>query len=158
MGYEIGPKRGVANHYGPRETDNQFGGQDNTNGKIKSVSYDFDFDKLPAQGSGNLEYQLPANTVIVSAHLVVKEAFTSASTHTMKVGLTTTAGVVVDDDGLIAAAQATNALITTKGSYIKGAGALVDKTIGTAACEVTVASSHTLTAGKGKLIVHYIYN
>ena len=45
MGYEIGPKRGVANHYGPRETDNQFGGQDNTNGKIKSVSYDFDFDK-----------------------------------------------------------------------------------------------------------------
>lgn len=158
MGYEIGPKRGVANHYGPRETDNQFGGQDNTNGKVKSVSYDFDFDKLPAQGSGNLEYQLPANTVIVSAHLLVKEAFTSASSHTMTVGLTTTAGAVVDADGLIAAAQATNGLVTTKGSYIEGAGALIDKTIGTAACEVTVASSHTLTAGKGKLIVQYIYN
>ena len=35
MGYEIGSKRGVANHYGPRGTDGQYGGQDNSVGKIK---------------------------------------------------------------------------------------------------------------------------
>ncbi len=158
MGYEIGPKRGVANHYGPRETDNQFGGQDNTSGKVKSVSYEFDFDKLPAHGASNLEYQLPANTIIVSAHLVVEEATTSGGTETATMGLTDVDGSVVDVDGLATASQLTNALLRTKGSYIKGAGDLIDKTIGTKAAQLTFTPSVTLTAGKFKVIIRYIYN
>ena len=159
MGYEVGPKRGVATHYGPRNADNQYGGQDNSVGKVKSASWEFDYDDLPAYNAGNLAQQIPANAVLVSAHLVVEEAFTSGSSHTMTMGLTNaSSGSVVDVDGLATASELTNALLTVKGSYIKGAGALIDKTIGTAACQLTLTPSHTLTAGKGKIIVHYIYN
>tara|TARA_R110000824_G_C15024894_1_gene658751 strand:+ start:382 stop:864 length:483 start_codon:yes stop_codon:yes gene_type:complete len=160
MGYEIGTKRGVANHYGPRGTDGQYGGQDNSVGKIKEASWTFDYDKLPAYTASNLEQSLPANTTVVSAHLRVITAATSAGTPALNIGLTTTAGVVVDLDGLAAPAQMTWALLAVKGSRIAGAGALIGTTIGTSACEVTVAisDSDTFTAGKFELVVKYQYN
>ena len=158
MGYETGAKRGVANHYGPRGADNQYGGQDNSVGKVKAASWEFDYDDLPAYRAGNLAQQIPANSILVSAHVVVEEASASAGTETATMGLTDTAGNVVDVDGLATASQLTNALLRAKGSYIKGSGALIDKTIGTAACQLTFTPSATLTAGRFKVIVHYIYN
>tara|TARA_R110000823_G_scaffold268716_1_gene388578 strand:- start:8 stop:484 length:477 start_codon:yes stop_codon:yes gene_type:complete len=158
MGIELGPKRGVANHYGVRDADNQYGGQDNSVGKVKSASWEFDYDNLPAYQEGNLAQQIPANSIIVSAHVVVEVASASGGTETATLGLTNTSGTVVDVDGLAAAGQLTNALLRVKGSYIKGAGALIDKTIGTAACQLTFTPSVALTAGRFKVIVHYIYN
>jgi hypothetical protein len=158
MGYEIGPKRGVANHYGPRGTDGQYGGQDNSVGKVKEASWTFDWDKLPAYTASNLEMQLPANATVLHAHLRVITAATSSGTANMTVGLTTTAGVVVDADGLLTAANATWALVQVKGNRIAGTGALVAKTIGASACEITVASAAALTAGRFELVVQYQYN
>ena len=80
MGYEIGSKRGVANHYGPRGTDGQYGGQDNSVGKIKEASWTFDYDKLPAYSASNLEMQIPANSTVLHAHIRVLTAAVSSGT------------------------------------------------------------------------------
>jgi hypothetical protein len=61
-------------------------------------------------------------------------------------------------DGLAAAAQLDNTAVTTKGTRTAGAGALIGKTLGTAACEVVVAMSVALTAGRFELVVKYQYN
>jgi hypothetical protein len=159
MGYEIGSKRGVANHYGVRGTDNQYGGQDNSVGKVKEASWTFDWDKLPAYTASNLEQVLPANATVLSAHLRVLTAATSAGTPTMTVGLTTTAGVVVDADGLLSASDLTWARIQVKGLRQAGTGALVAVLpVGTAAVELVVATSAALTGGKFELVVKYQYN
>tara|TARA_R110000787_G_scaffold131671_1_gene243666 strand:+ start:149 stop:625 length:477 start_codon:yes stop_codon:yes gene_type:complete len=158
MGYEIGTKRGVANHYGPRGADNQYGGQDNSSGVTKSASWTFDYNKLPVATLSNLEMQIPANATIVNVHLTVKEAFASAGAAALSIGTTATDGTGAAATSLAAPAQLTNALVTVKGNRIAGAGALVGKTVGAKAVEVTVVSSHTLTAGKGEIVVHYQYN
>ena len=158
MGYEIGTKRGVANHYGVRGTDNQYGGQDNSVGKIKEASWTFDYDKLPAYSASNLEMQIPANATVLHAHLRVLTAATSAGTPTMVVGLTTTAGVVVDADGLLSASDLTWAKIQVKGARYAGTGARVAVLpVGTSDVEVTAAVTG-LTGGKFELVVQYQYN
>jgi|TARA_R110001606_G_C14939696_1_gene599089 hypothetical protein len=157
MGYEVGNKRNVATHYGPRTTDGQFGGQESSKeGLLKTAEWDFTYDKLPAAGTTALTYKLPANAMIQSAVLYVTTAFAGASTPTLQVGHV---GEATDADSLIAAAQATNALITVKGSVISGAGAYHKKTIGNTAASVTVsAAAGTLTAGAAKLRVTFTYN
>jgi len=157
MGYEVGSKRNVATHYGPRTTDGQFGGQESSKeGMIKTAEWEFEYDKLPEAGTTALTFKLPANAMIQSAVLYITTAFAGTSTPTLQVGHV---GEATDADSLIAAAQATNALITTKGSVISGAGAYHKKTIGNVAASVTVsAAAGTLTAGAAKLRVQYTYN
>lgn len=161
MGIEIDAKRGVANHYGVRTTTGKYGGQESTcKGIVKSAIWDFDYNTLPAAGTNNLQYVIPANATIVSAKLVVDTAFTSTSTTTdLVIGLYTGAGVAIDADGLIAAAQATQTAIGTAGNVVTGAGDLVGKTIGADAGELVVAGTvDDLLTGSGRIIVEYIYN
>jgi hypothetical protein len=161
MGFEIDGKRGVAQHYGVRTTNGKFGGQQSTkNGVVKSAVWDFDYNDLPNYGSNGLQFVLPANATIVSAKLYVDVAFTSTSTTTdLNIGLYTSAGVAIDADGLIAAAEATQTAIGTAGNVVTGAGALVGKTIGTTAGELVVAPSvDDLLTGAGRIVVEWVYN
>jgi hypothetical protein len=161
MGFEIDGKRGVANYYGVRTTNGKFGGQQSTkNGIIKSAVWDFDYNDLPAQGSNGLQLSIPANATIVSAKLYVDVAFTSTSTTTdLDVGLYQAGGTVIDADGLITVAEATQTAIGTAGNVVTGAGALVGKTIGAAAGELKVTPSvDDLTAGAGRIVVEWVYN
>ena len=158
MGYEIGAKRGVANHYGPRGTDGQYGGQDNSVGKVKEASWTFDWDKLPAYSASNLEMQIPANATIISCNLRTLTAGAAASSTAMTVGLVnSSSGSAIDVDGLLAAAQGTNTIVTTKGARVAGAGALLGLAQ-TVATEIAVAMSVALTAGRFELVVTYEYN
>ncbi len=161
MGFEIDGKRGVAQHYGVRTTNGKFGGQQSTkNGIIKSAVWDFDYNDLPSQGSNGLQLSIPANATIVSAKLYVDVAFTSTSTTTdLDVGLYQAGGTVIDADGLITVAEATQTAIGTAGNVVTGAGALVGKTIGAAAGELKVTPSvDDLTAGAGRIVVEWVYN
>lgn len=160
MGIELDPKRGVLNHYGVRTTDGRYGAQQNSDGVIKSAIWDFTFNTLPTAGTSNLQYVIPANATIVSARLIVDTPFSSTSTTTdLTVGLQTSAGVEIDNDGLITAANATQTTIAVDGGVVTGSGALVGKGIGATAGELVVAGSDTdLTAGAGRVIVEYIYN
>ena len=161
MGFEIDGKRGVANYYGVRTTNGKFGGQQSTKeGVVKSAIWDFDYNDLPSFGTSGLHFQIPANATIVSATLYVDVAFTSTSTTTdLLVGLYTGAGVEIDADGLITAANATQTAIGTAGNVVAGSGALVGKTTGSAAGELVVApSTADLLTGAGRIVVEYIYN
>jgi hypothetical protein len=161
MGFELDSKRGVANSYGVRTTNGKFGGQQSTkNGIVKSAVWDFDYNDLPNYGSNGLQFVIPASATIVSAKLYVDVAFTSTSATTdLNIGLYTGAGVAIDADGLIAAAEATQTAIGTAGNVVTGAGALVGKTIGTTAGELVVAPSvDDLLTGAGRIVVEYIYD
>lgn len=149
MTYEIDAKRGVANHYGARTTDASKGGQAKSTGKVKRAEWSFDYSNLPTYGSNNLQFVLPANATVVSATWITGTAWAGGTS--LNVGLYQGDGTVIDADGLDAAITP-----TTAGAVINGDGALVGKTIGANAGELTVAATGTYTAGTAKLIVEYV--
>lgn len=159
MGFEINAIRGVANHYGPRTTNMKFGAQTSQDDTaVKSAMWEFTYADLPSYGSNNLQFVIPANATIVSAKMIVDEAFTSTSTTTdLEVGLYTSAGVAIDADGLLTAVNADQTAIGTAGKVITGSGALVGATIGATAGELVVAPSVAdLLTGAARVIVEYI--
>jgi hypothetical protein len=161
MGFEIGAIRGVASHYGVRTTNGKFGAQESTkNGLVKSAVWDFVYNDLPSAGTNALQFVIPAGASIVSAKLYVDVAFTSTSATTdLDIGLFTSGGVAIDADGLITAANATQTTIGTAGNVITGTGALVGASIGATAGELVVTPTvNDLTAGKGRIVVEYIYD
>ena len=149
MSFELNTKRNVLNNYGPRTTDEKFGGT-TSDDVIKTAAWSFDYNDLPASGATNLQNVIPANARVLEALLEVITPFNASLT----VGLETSAGVAIDADGLIAAAQASAAAAAVGGAVITGTGALIKKTVGTSAGELVVAT--TSTAGRGRVLVRYI--
>ena len=153
--------RGVTNNFGIRKLDPQYGGEIDEK-VIKTVQWTFNFDKLPAAGADKLAVQIPANATILSAKLQIIVPFTSTSTTTdLVAGLYTSAGVAIDADGLITAAQATQTAIAVAGAIIDGASGtaaeLVNKTVGAVAGELVVAPTVAdLLTGRARLIVEYL--
>lgn len=157
MAIEQGLVRKVTNWYGPRKTLQNRGG-DIPNKVVKTAQWTFTYEDLPINGLDNLEYQIPANSTIVSAKLQIITAFTSTSTTTdLTVGLKGADGTTMDDDGLIAATEGTQTAIGTAGNLVIGAGALIGKNSGTIAGELVVAPTvNDLLTGKARLIVEYL--
>jgi len=158
MGFETDAKRGVANHYGVRTTNGEYGAQSQSVGLVKQAVWDFTYDKLPNGGSNNLQFSIPANSTVVSAKLIVDAAFTSTSTTTdLTVGLETSAGSSAGT--LVLATEATQTTIAVENSVITGGGTLVGKTVGANAVELYVTPSvDDLLTGAGRVVVEYVYN
>lgn len=162
MTFETGLIRGVVKNYGTRETNGKYGSRTTTKDLIKRAVWTFDYDDLPAGAANNIGLSIPANSTIVSAKLRIVTAFASTSTTTdLTIGLEESDGTDIDLDGLITAAQATQTAIAVAGAIIDGAsgtaGALIGKTIGTAAGELVVTPNvDDLTAGRGEMIVEYM--
>lgn len=158
MGIETAAVRGVAVHYGPRTTTGKYGRVGNGTEVVKTAEWVFDYSDLPDAGTSVLGVSLPAYSKIVSAKLEVLSGFTSTSTTTdLTVGLQEADGTEIDNDGLVAAAEATQTAIATRGNFITGAGALVGTDIGAAAGKLTVAPSvDDLLTGKARVIVEYV--
>ena len=160
MGYESNTGLGVLNHYGPRETNGKYGAASKGTGIVKRAQWEFSYDDLPDAATDGLGFVVPAGASIVSAVLYVDQAFTSTSTTTdLTVGLQQANGTEIDNDGLIAAAEATQTAIGTEGNVVTGAGALVGKSVGANAGELVVAPTvDDLTAGKARVVVEYVYD
>ena len=163
MTFETMAVRGVVSHFGPRQTDLKDGGKSlDVQGRQQVARWVFNYNDLPDAAAHNHAISIPANSTIVSAKLNIITAFTSTSTTTdLTVGLQTSAGTEIDNDGLITAAQATQATIAVVNSIIDGAsgtaGALIGKTIGTTAGELVVAGTDTdLLTGRAEMIVEYL--
>lgn len=150
--------RGVTKNYGARKTDMKWGGRTDTDALIKLSSWTFDYNDLPDAANHNLGQSIPAGSTIVSARMRIITAFTSTSgTTDLLVGLEQADGTVIDADGLIAAAQATQTAIGTAGNMVTGAGALVGVSIGANAGELVVAPNVAdLTAGRAEVLVEYM--
>lgn len=159
MAIETMLKRGVTSHFGPRKTDGRYGGKSlDTVGKLNVARWIFNYNDLPDAATHGLDVIIPANSTIVSAKLNIITAFTSTSTTTdLTVGLQQADGTEIDNDGLITAANADQTAIAIANSIITGSGALVGKTIGATAGELTVAATVAdLLTGRAEVIVEYI--
>jgi hypothetical protein len=160
MGYESNTGLGVLNHYGPRETNGKYGAASKGTGIVKRAQWDFSYDDLPDAATDGLGFVIPAGASIVSAKLYVDQAWTSTSgTTDLTVGLQQANGTEIDNDGLVAAAEATQTAIGTEGNVVTGAGALIGKSVGANAGELVVAPTvDDLTAGKARIVVEYVYD
>lgn len=154
MSFENTAGIGVLNHYGPRVTDQSFGGHQNTVNHVKTAVWQFTYDNLPDGATDNLALSIPANSTIVSAKLRVVTAFAGGTSYA--VGLETSADGVIDADGLLTDANLPLASLTPAGKLLTGTGALVGTTIGASAGELTVTATGTFTAGEAQVIVEYI--
>ena len=154
MTFETQAVRGVLNSYGPRVTDQSFGGHANTDNNVKTAVWQFTYDNLPDAAAHNLGLSIPAGSTIVSAKLLVVTAFAGGTSYT--VGLEDSAGAAIDADGLLTAAQLATASLTPAGKLITGTGALVGTTIGASAGELAVVATGTFTAAEAQVIVEYI--
>ena len=162
MSHEIQRIRNVTKNYGSRNTEGQYGARVTGETLRKTATWSFDFDELPAGGLTNMEMAIPANSSILSAKARVITAFTSTSTTTdLTIGLEQADGTDIDLDGLLTAAQATQATIAVVGAVIDGAsgtpGALIGFTIGANAGElVVIPSVDDLLTGRMEVIVEYL--
>lgn len=158
MGFETDAKRGVANHYGVRTTNGEYGAQSQSVGLVKQAVWDFTYDKLPNGGSNNLQFAIPANATIKSATLYVDTAFSSTSTTTdLVIGLETSAGSSIGT--LFTATEANDTALETDGKVIVGAGTLIGAKLGSSAGELYVTPSvDDLLTGACRVVVEYVYN
>lgn len=144
---------GRPTHYGPRESNGKFGGKSAKLGSIVEIHYDFSYDDLPTDDSGNeMVLALPAGARLVDSVFKVGTAWAGGTSLT--VGLAQKDGTVIDADGLHTAAQLVTASMTA-GAVLVGGGALIDASIGSDAGVVEVAATGTYTAGTAQLIVRY---
>lgn len=158
MGFERTTGTNVTVHYGPRDTDEKYGGTYGSKDEVKRVEWTFDYNDLPSEDTANnLEATVPANATVVSAKLEIITGFTSTSTTTdLTVGLAF-ASNTDDPDGLVTAANATQTTIATAGNLITGSGAFVGATIGDEAGQLTVAPTVAdLLTGRARVVVEYI--
>lgn len=160
MAFEQDAKRGVVNHYGPRETNGKYGAVSKGTGIVKRAQWDFSYDDLPDAATNGLGHSVPAGAYIKSAVMYVDQAWTSTSgTTDLLVGFEQANGTAIDVDGLFDGTEATQTAIGTEGNVINGAGALVGASIGANAGELVVAGSvDDLTAGKARVVVEYVYD
>ena len=161
MSLENSAGRGVLAHYGPRATDEAYGGSlSGENGYNRVVEYEFDFDNLPAYNATSLAHVIPAGARITGASFEVITAFTSTSTTTdLSVGLwQDDNGATYDEDGLLTAAQLTQTVIATLVRTI-GTGAVINDVPLTEACQVYVTPSvDDLLTGRARIVVSYTMN
>jgi len=98
---------------------------------------------------------IPANSVIVSAHIVVDAAFTSAGAATLDVGLYNAAGTAIDADGIDAIVALT---VLAADDVVVGNGILVG-VANVGAANAYVGANYTTaayTAGSAKVVIEYI--
>jgi hypothetical protein len=98
---------------------------------------------------------VPANAVIVSAHFVVDEAFTTGASGTLNIGLYNAAGTAIDEDGIdatiAASALAADDVVVCDGILVGVAN------VGAADAYVGFDyDTGVFTAGSGKLVIEYI--
>lgn len=159
MGFENNTGIGSLSHYGPRSTNQKYGGVWGSQDGVKEAVYVFDFDDLPAQSSSNIEVVIPSGATIVGAKFRVITGFTSTSTTSdLTVGLADSDGGsdITDADGIFTAAELTQTVIATAGNYVAGSGgALIGVTLSEAA-ELTVAPTvDDLLTGRAEVTVEY---
>lgn len=158
MGFELDPKRGVQNSYGVRTTTQKYGGT-TSDDVIKTASWTFDYNNVPAYVADNLGLVIPAYSKILSARLEVLTAWVGGTS--IALGATqgngaASPGTVVDAAGFITALQGATANINTRGQLITGTGALVGATATANPIEITGTVVGTYTAGKARLIIQYL--
>lgn len=148
---------GVRNYFGPVDPKDTKIPAKQSKAKPEIMQIDFRYDDLPSNSTTDEGIlKIPKGSFLVSARLIVLEAFVSGGLTTVDVGLVQTDGTAIDADGLFAALA--KASIDAVGKVAVGAGALVGAVSSlTVDAQVKVAvATGPFTAGRGRLLVEYI--
>lgn len=151
---------GSAIHYGPRSTE-KIGVSLDTDTLEEVLVYDFDYANLPsADENDEAVPTIPAGSTVIDARIEVLTAFSGDSVDHLDIGLAQEDGTAIDADGLVDGSA--DGVVTSTG-FVKGAGALIDASVGSDPAQVTAAAlkadgttPSTPTAGVARLIVKYI--
>ncbi len=149
---------GVRNYYGPRLTEDLYGGSIKTAGHVQQLEWRFQYDNLPVyEADGAAALVIPAYSLIVSAKIFCKVALATATAMTVGI-VKDTDGTAIDADGLLTATNGAVADMTV-GAWVIGSGALIGNTVdfGAVAGQLSVATTGSApTTGDFHLVVEYI--
>ena len=157
MSYEDSAGLGSENHYGARKLTGKYGQEIAYDGEVKTIEYLVNYNDLPVDGTSGKINVFPANSMFISCNLEVITGFAGGTSYT--VGLTTSAGSVLDADGLMTATELVLANMNVAGDIVIGAGALIltsNTAVVTAACQLDMIASGTFTAGQARIRVKYV--
>ncbi len=148
---------GAVQQYGPVDTAKKFPSVEGAENEVRVMTFQFTYDDLPGtDADNNLVIAIPAYSKIHSVSVGAVVPFAGSSGAGFSVGLSTSAGVEIDNDGLVTASDATVVKLDTKGKWVEGTGALVGQGIGPDDGQVVVVPSGTLSAGEAKVVIEYV--
>lgn len=153
---DIGPigSQKVRMQFGPVDVEEGEPSQVPGDEHIREMVVIFNYDDLPTFSTNQMVLAIPSNSQIVDARLGIITPFAGGTS--IAVGTYTRAGVEIDLDGLVTAAQGALANLTPAGKWIVGTGAQVGAGIGSNDGNLVVTAVGTFTAGKAKLLVRYL--
>lgn len=154
MPFETLAIRGVTNHYGPRKTDGQYGGQTITEGMIKEQVIRFRYDELPT-GTSPKSPIIPAYATIIDARLKVKTAFAGGTDYVIGTYNAST-GAVIDDDGIFTAANLALANIDADGDVVVGTGDDINANAFSVPVRIGIVATGAFTAGYAEVVIRYM--
>lgn len=144
-------------------------------GIIKQLVFDYDLSLVAAgttaypddlnndgtnDGFDEGQIYIPANSNIVSAHLIVAEGAVGGTSVTL--GTYTKTGSAIVANGLITATEGVTANLTPTGKRVLGNGSQVAVTsqvgisVGAADAYLAISAVGTYTAGKGRIVISYV--
>lgn len=150
---------GLVVGFGARNSKNDAGATVRTMGNEEIFSMILDWDILPAAPDtvpSVKSIPIPAGAVITNADLRIIEAFTSAGSTTLTIGLVNAAGVAIDADGIDATIA--KAAIDAVGDVVQCDGALVSGVLTIGAADGFISTTTAVgpwTAGQAELTVRY---
>jgi len=161
MGLETSAGRGgVQTHYGTRAVDETNGGQVNTGGKVKQITYKFSYDDLPGGGTDALRAYIPAGAIVVDAYFNTTTTFAGGTDY--NIGLEQSDGsTAIDADGLFDALILADIDATVAGALMASlhagtnSGVLCGQRIAVDGYLVVLANG-TFTAGEAEIVLEYI--
>jgi len=147
---------GLIVHFGSEGAVSNIAGQVETDSVTQELVIDIsDATTIGTAAPSNLinSARIPANSLIVSARLIVNTAFTSGGAATLALGTCSSAGVAIDQNGLIADVAVGS---LTADTLVTGAGAQVGTVTTVEAYLYLTYGTAAFTAGTGKIVVTYI--
>jgi len=160
MSFENSAGIGVRNSYGPRTTNNKFGGKLPGDGAIKQLEYVFSYDDLPVASTLEMEHLMGDNALIVDAYIEVITGFAGGTSY--DIDMVTTAGGAIGSgedklwDALVTAdlnVAGERSVSSTHGGTNSG-NALNVQLVDPA--QLQVVATGTFTAGKARIVIDYI--
>ncbi len=158
MAFEDSAGINVRNHYGPRVTNNKFGGDLPGDGAVRQVEYVFDYDQLPGNSLGEMEKLLPDNSTLIEALWITLDPFVGGTSYgivMVEQNGTIISGGVLFDTLVLAEMDSigeTN-LASTHTGATSGDGLGVNIS---PASQVSIASTGVFTAGRARLVLDYV--
>lgn len=160
MSFENSAGLNVRNSYGPRTTNNKFGGKLPGDGGIKQLEYVFSYDDLPAASLLEMEHLMGDNALIVDANFEVIVGFAGGTSYDIDVVDTAGGAIGTGEDklwDLLAVADINVAgersVSSTHGGTNSG-NALNVQLVSPA--QLQVVATGTFTAGKARILIDYI--